>query len=227
MKSEEERALAAKQRSAVVKNAKEYMASERELQAHAQERAGARRKRSPSWSKRSPTAKKSIEQHEADFAALKEHVGGEAKAANEKLAEFDAQIAEERKLRDVAAGARAARRAQEVHDDPHASRAGDGRRCSNGTCQGCNMNIPPQLYNILQRGDAIELCPNCNRIIYWDKSAGEIPTARRPSRRTKPQLVVRAWYIQLGSSRSESDEVVAAGASRDEESPGSIGQGAG
>jgi len=38
-----------------------------------------------------------------------------------------------------------------------------------GTCRGCNMNIPPQLYNILQRGTTLELCPNCHRIIYWAK----------------------------------------------------------
>ena len=39
----------------------------------------------------------------------------------------------------------------------------------NGTCSGCNMNIPPQLYNVIQRGTTLELCPNCNRIIYWAK----------------------------------------------------------
>jgi predicted nucleic acid-binding Zn-ribbon protein len=38
-----------------------------------------------------------------------------------------------------------------------------------GTCRGCNMNIPPQLYNVLQRGSSLEICPNCNRIIYWAK----------------------------------------------------------
>ena len=38
----------------------------------------------------------------------------------------------------------------------------------NGTCQGCNMNIPPQLYNTLQRGLSIETCPSCHRIIYWE-----------------------------------------------------------
>jgi hypothetical protein len=36
-----------------------------------------------------------------------------------------------------------------------------------GTCRGCNMRIPPQLYNVLQRGNSLELCPTCNRIIYW------------------------------------------------------------
>jgi predicted nucleic acid-binding Zn-ribbon protein len=31
------------------------------------------------------------------------------------------------------------------------------------------MNIPPQLFNMIQRGNSIELCGTCNRIIYWDK----------------------------------------------------------
>jgi predicted nucleic acid-binding Zn-ribbon protein len=34
-------------------------------------------------------------------------------------------------------------------------------------CQGCHMNIPPQLYNELQRGDKLQKCPICQRIIYW------------------------------------------------------------
>lgn len=34
-------------------------------------------------------------------------------------------------------------------------------------CKGCNMNIPPQTYNELQRGDELKMCPHCERIIYW------------------------------------------------------------
>jgi len=34
-------------------------------------------------------------------------------------------------------------------------------------CQGCHMNIPPQMYNELQRGDSLKRCPLCERIIYW------------------------------------------------------------
>ena len=34
-------------------------------------------------------------------------------------------------------------------------------------CQGCNMNIPPQIYNELQRFDSSKYCPSCDRIIYW------------------------------------------------------------
>jgi uncharacterized protein len=42
-----------------------------------------------------------------------------------------------------------------------------------GCCQGCNMRLPPQLYNILQRGDSIEQCPSCQRIIFWDHFLAE------------------------------------------------------
>ena len=34
-------------------------------------------------------------------------------------------------------------------------------------CQGCNLNIPPQMYNELQRGGDLRFCPHCQRIIYW------------------------------------------------------------
>ena len=33
-------------------------------------------------------------------------------------------------------------------------------------CYGCNVNLPPQLYNELFRCDSLRFCPNCQRIIY-------------------------------------------------------------
>jgi predicted nucleic acid-binding Zn-ribbon protein len=167
MKSEEARAIAAKQRSSAVKNAKEYMANERELQA-TRKSAQDREEEVLKLVEAVETAKKSIAQHEADFVALREHVAGEEKAAQEKIAEFEKQIGDERKLRDVAA----ARVRPDVLKKYSAIRMRRGMAMApvkNGTCQGCNMNIPPQVFNQLQRGETIELCGNCNRIIYWDK----------------------------------------------------------
>lgn len=34
-----------------------------------------------------------------------------------------------------------------------------------GNCAGCNMNLPPQLYNSLFRGDDLVLCPHCQRML--------------------------------------------------------------
>ena len=35
-------------------------------------------------------------------------------------------------------------------------------------CQGCHLNIPPQMYNELHREDTIKFCPHCQRMIYWN-----------------------------------------------------------
>jgi predicted nucleic acid-binding Zn-ribbon protein len=40
----------------------------------------------------------------------------------------------------------------------------------NSVCMGCHMNIPPQMFNELQRFDSLKLCPFCNRILYWDNA---------------------------------------------------------
>ena len=37
-------------------------------------------------------------------------------------------------------------------------------------CKGCHMNIPPQMYNELQREDSLKMCPSCERIIYWQRT---------------------------------------------------------
>ena len=43
-----------------------------------------------------------------------------------------------------------------------------------GVCTGCHMNILPQQYIDLQKGEEILQCPHCQRILYWlGEEAGE------------------------------------------------------
>ena len=42
-----------------------------------------------------------------------------------------------------------------------------------GTCQGCHMNIPPQLFNLIQRNEQVIPCPNCQRILHWRPERAE------------------------------------------------------
>lgn len=44
-----------------------------------------------------------------------------------------------------------------------------------GTCQGCQMRIPPQLNNILARMETLEMCPRCGRIIYRKEMSEPTP----------------------------------------------------
>jgi predicted nucleic acid-binding Zn-ribbon protein len=42
-----------------------------------------------------------------------------------------------------------------------------------GTCQGCHMHVPPQLFNQIQRNEQVILCPNCQRMLYWQPEGEE------------------------------------------------------
>ena len=48
---------------------------------------------------------------------------------------------------------------------------------TNGVCHGCNIMIPPQAYNDLQKGKQILSCPNCQRLVYWQQYEEESETA--------------------------------------------------
>ena len=39
-------------------------------------------------------------------------------------------------------------------------------KVEDAVCAGCHMNIPPQMYNELQRFESLMYCPQCQRIIY-------------------------------------------------------------
>lgn len=48
-----------------------------------------------------------------------------------------------------------------------------------GVCGGCNIMIPPQDYNELQKGTQILSCPNCQRLIYWEE---HVKTEEKPAK---------------------------------------------
>jgi predicted nucleic acid-binding Zn-ribbon protein len=41
-----------------------------------------------------------------------------------------------------------------------------------GRCKGCNMMVPPQQFNEIQRGSALHSCPSCHRILFAPTAAG-------------------------------------------------------
>ena len=46
-----------------------------------------------------------------------------------------------------------------------------------GICQGCYMNIPPQLWNEIIRSEKLNLCPSCQRILHYKAPEGHEKTA--------------------------------------------------
>jgi predicted nucleic acid-binding Zn-ribbon protein len=47
-----------------------------------------------------------------------------------------------------------------------------------GTCQGCNMSLPPQLYNTLKTTLETDICPSCHRIICAPDALEPKPAAK-------------------------------------------------
>jgi len=43
----------------------------------------------------------------------------------------------------------------------------------NEGCQGCYVNIPPQMYNEVQKNKEIIVCPNCHRILYRENKGAD------------------------------------------------------
>lgn len=46
-----------------------------------------------------------------------------------------------------------------------------------GICQGCYMNVPPQLWNEIIRSDKVHLCPSCQRILYYKPAEEAVKSA--------------------------------------------------
>lgn len=88
-------------------------------------------------------------------------------------------VARERETRDRMASALDARLRQK-YEQIFERRGGTAVvEVRNGICQGCHMNLPPQLFNELQRTRDVRLCPNCNRILFWRPERLEpVETAR-------------------------------------------------
>lgn len=100
---------------------------------------------------------------EAMEAQLPEEVAARRQQAEEILRSLEG----ERQQRDVlASGMSASLRSK--YEQIFERRGGTAVvEVRNGTCLGCHMHVPPQLFNELQKFRDMRQCPNCHRILFW------------------------------------------------------------
>jgi uncharacterized protein len=175
MTDDEVQVAGAKHKLSQAKNSKEYMAAQREIEQR-REALVAREGEITKLNEAVDAKKKLLADRAGDVEALKASISKDSDAAKSRMAEIEGKIAELRAERDKLAA--------EVRPDVLKRYSNIRMRrglavvsVRNGTCQGCNMNIPPQLYNVLQRGLSIETCPSCHRIIYWEEIMKDDPAA--------------------------------------------------
>lgn len=168
----------AKHKLAQAKNSKEYMAAQREIE---QRREGltAREGEIAKLVEAVDAKKKLLADKAGDVEALKASIAKDGELAKARMDEIQGKIAELRAERDKLAGT-VKPEVLKRYSNIRMRRGLAVVSVRNGTCQGCNMNIPPQLFIVIQRGQTIETCPSCHRIIYWedlmkDEKPGDAP----------------------------------------------------
>ncbi len=93
-----------------------------------------------------------------------EHQAAEVAAQVEKLEQQRAALVEKRNILRKELPAPLLKRYEFIRQRRNGSAISEVQA---GVCQGCHMNILPQQFIDLQKGEEIIQCPHCQRILYW------------------------------------------------------------
>ncbi len=167
LKAYEEAKARAKAKLSAVRNPKEHMAVQREIEAATKGIAA-----------KEEEILKIIEVEEKVRRAYEDRKAklGELEAATDAFeAEYGGKVAEVKGHMEELQAERAeliARLPKKlVRQYERISKARDGvvlARVKDERCLECNMGLPPQLYNIILRGEELVSCPHCQRILYYE-----------------------------------------------------------
>jgi len=106
-----------------------------------------------------------ISRRESDLAELEANVATQQAEVKQKVDELEARIAADVATRETTIGtlpASVIKRYTRLRDQRRGVAVVEARE---GNCTGCNMHLPPQLYNTLFREDDVITCPHCQRIL--------------------------------------------------------------
>ena len=101
-----------------------------------------------------------------ELAKLREQSSGQQQEIDTKLADLDAELAAMSKQRDglVRDLPTPLRKRYELLLKRRGGMA--VVEAAGGACLGCNMHLPPQLYNSLYLAKEVQSCPHCNRLLF-------------------------------------------------------------
>ena len=111
--------------------------------------------------------KRGLNEKEEELETVRKEYEEEKIGLVEKLKEFEEQLSEKIKSKELLFS-KIDTELFKKYESIKSHRQGIAVvRAKDGFCQGCNMDIPPQLYNEVQKGTDMVFCQNCNRILYW------------------------------------------------------------
>ena len=117
---------------------------------------------------------KSIKEKEEKIVQLREGIASDEAEAEKELSALDDKI-QALEDRQEEARSEVSRRVIHKYDFIRNRRPGLAIvAAKDGHCEGCYMAVPPQQFIEIQRGKSLEICPSCNRILYfWEDAVDE------------------------------------------------------
>ncbi len=113
--------------------------------------------------------KGSVSKRESDLVAVEKETRAEIAELQKKLADLVEEIAAvEKRREDIMKSLNP--ELIRAYETLKARRGKALAAVRTGVCQGCYVNIPPQMFNEVQRNEILIRCPNCNRFLFWGES---------------------------------------------------------
>ena len=112
--------------------------------------------------------KKDLSKREKEMGSTLEKIEGEREKLQEKTAQGEKAWSERVERRELLSK-QIESKLVKLYNTLKEKRQGVGVvSVKNETCQGCFLNVPPQMFIEVQKNNALVRCPHCNRILYWD-----------------------------------------------------------
>ena len=112
--------------------------------------------------------KKGLSKREKEIASILTKIEGEKKTLQERMARDETVLKRQIERREIVAKQIESKH-YKLYNTLREKRQGVGVvSARQETCQGCYVNVPPQLFIEVQKNNALIRCPNCNRILYWE-----------------------------------------------------------
>jgi predicted nucleic acid-binding Zn-ribbon protein len=110
-----------------------------------------------------------IDEHTKEFGELEEHLRATEEEGRKRMAEVEEALGRTDSRREQLS-ARVPKRLLSMYERIHKRLGKALVECIAGHCTGCNMELLPQMYIELQRGEKLINCPSCNRILVFKGS---------------------------------------------------------
>ena len=111
--------------------------------------------------------KKNLSKKEKEIVLILEKIEGEKKVIQEKMARDDEGWKKQMARREALTKQLKSNYFRLYNTLKAKRRDVSVVRVKEETCQGCFLNIPPQLFIEVQKNNALIQCPHCNRILCW------------------------------------------------------------